>query len=70
MKKNNDLAKEMCQECGKTFLGGKNAFICPDCRKIRLSEAAKKRQLSKLGNEARRKDRKEMQDESETNRPI
>lgn len=46
------MAKEICQDCGKIFEGGPYAYFCPDCRRKRLSVAAKRRQLNKLGNEA------------------
>ena len=46
------MAKEICMDCGKVFDGGAKAFFCMDCRKRRLSDAAKIRGLSKLGNEA------------------
>ena len=35
-------AKEICQDCGKIFIGGPKAFLCPECRKKRV-EAGKKR---------------------------
>jgi len=50
----NGLAKEMCQDCGKVFMGGPNAFFCPACKKRRLSESAKKRNLNKIGQESRK----------------
>ena len=43
----------ICEDCEKVFQGGPNAFFCPACRKKRLSDSAKKRNLSKLGNAAR-----------------
>lgn len=46
------MAKEICQDCGKVFEGGFNAFFCVDCRKRRLSESAKRRSLDKIGNDA------------------
>ena len=46
------LAPTICEECEKVFQGGANAFFCPSCRKKRLSAAAKKRNLNKLGNDA------------------
>ena len=46
------MAKEICLSCGKLFNGGKKAFFCSACRKKRLSESAKKRNLNKLGNAA------------------
>lgn len=35
-------AKEMCEDCGKVFLAGKYAFLCPECRKKRQSNGGKK----------------------------
>ena len=46
------MAKEICQDCGRVFDGGAHQFFCLECRKRRLSEAAKARNLNKLGNEA------------------
>ena len=46
------MAKELCQECEKMFEGKGSAYLCPDCRRKRLSRYAKERQLNKLGNEA------------------
>lgn len=37
------MAKEICEDCGKLFEAGKQAFFCPACRKKRQSEAARKR---------------------------
>lgn len=36
------MTKEICQDCGKVFLGGPNAFLCGECRKRRSAEAAKR----------------------------
>lgn len=44
---------ELCEDCGKAFYAGPDAFLCPKCRKKRLSEAAKERKLSQIGNRAR-----------------
>lgn len=44
-------AKEICEDCGKLF-ETKNGFLCPDCRKKRLSRYAKERKLNRLGAEA------------------
>jgi len=49
------LCREMCLDCGKGFLGGKNAHFCPACRKKRIAAAARRRHLSQIGNEAREK---------------
>ncbi len=46
------LCQTICEDCERVFLDGPNAFFCPSCRKERLSAAAKKRNLNKLGNEA------------------
>lgn len=46
------MAKVICEDCSKVFEGGAKAFFCPDCRKRRQSESAKKRNLNKLGNAA------------------
>lgn len=35
-------AKEWCQDCGRVFLGGKKAFLCPICRKRRVEEGKRK----------------------------
>ena len=45
-------AKTICEDCWKVFDGGPYAYFCPECRKIRLSKAAKSRNLNKLGNVA------------------
>lgn len=44
--------KLICEDCGKTYEGGWNAYYCPSCRKKRQSAAAKRRNLHKLGNDA------------------
>ncbi len=36
------MTKEICQDCGETFLGGTKAFLCGECRKRRQAEAAKR----------------------------
>ena len=51
------MAKKICDECEKVFDGGPRAFLCPNCRKRRLREAAKARNLNKLGSDARTKKR-------------
>jgi Zn finger protein HypA/HybF involved in hydrogenase expression len=48
-------APVICERCEKVFMGGANAFICPACRKKAVSESAKKRNLNRIGIEARRK---------------
>lgn len=47
------MTKEICEDCGKLFMAGKDAYLCPKCRKNRLSEYAKHRKLSELGTAAR-----------------
>lgn len=37
------MAKEMCEDCGRAFDAGKQAFICPECRRERMRVAAMKR---------------------------
>lgn len=48
-------APVICEECETVFLGGVNAYLCPACRKKRLSDLAKKRNLSGIGRAAQRK---------------
>lgn len=55
MKKTKNAATIICEQCGKVFQA-KYAFICPDCHKKRLSELAKQKSLSKIGNQARKKE--------------
>jgi len=47
------MTKEICEDCGKVFEAGPKAFLCPSCRKRRLSNAAKTRGLNRLGTNAR-----------------
>lgn len=49
------MEKEICEDCGKVFEAGPKAFLCPSCRKRRLSNAAKARGLNRLGTNARHK---------------
>lgn len=46
------MCKEICQDCEKVFEGGPKAFLCPECRRKRLSNAAKMRNLNKIGSDA------------------
>ena len=48
-----DMAKEICQDCGKVFEAGRYSFICPECRKKMQSENAKRIDLGGLGRRAR-----------------
>lgn len=52
---------ELCEDCGKAFMAGPNAFFCPECRSARIAaaarERAKERNLSKLGRDAYSKQR-------------
>lgn len=43
------MAKEICQDCEKIFEGGKNAFLCPKCRKKRVEIGKKKSREKKRG---------------------
>lgn len=47
------LVKEICERCGNTFNAGPKAHFCMTCRKEMLSEQARRRNLSRLGNAAR-----------------
>ena len=49
------MTKEICQDCGEVYEAGPHSFLCPQCRKRHISESAKKRNLSKLGRDARTK---------------
>lgn len=44
-----ELHKTICEDCSTVFWAGKTARYCPECRKKRLSDAAKKNGLSQLG---------------------
>lgn len=47
------MAKEICQDCERIFEPkSSKGMICPSCHRKRLSEAAKARNLNKLGNDA------------------
>lgn len=48
------MAKEICEDCGKAFEAGANQYLCNECRKTRLSNYAKARDLSKIGRNAYR----------------
>ncbi len=39
------MTKEICQECGKVFRAGQNAFFCPECRKEKQRAAARRARL-------------------------
>jgi predicted RNA-binding Zn-ribbon protein involved in translation (DUF1610 family) len=43
----------LCVECGAVYNETPYSFLCPKCRKKKQSESAKRRNLSKIGNEAR-----------------
>lgn len=49
------MAIIICEDCGKKFDGGPHAYFCPECRKRRLRESAKRRNLSEIGHAARAK---------------
>lgn len=44
------MVKEICQDCGKVFLGGPKAFLCAECRR--------KRTAAKRGRDRERRKRK------------
>ena len=47
------MAKEICQDCERIFEPkSSKGMICQSCHRKRLSEAAKARNLNKLGNDA------------------
>ena len=46
------MAYELCEDCGKKFECGPNAYLCPECRKKRLRQYAIQRGLNKIGNDA------------------
>jgi len=48
------MVKEICERCGKVFEAGPNAHYCKKCKSLILSEAAKRRNLNKLGLAARK----------------
>lgn len=53
------LAKTICEDCEKVYMGGPKSYFCPDCRRKRLSRQAKERGLNKIGNQARANQRGE-----------
>lgn len=55
MKNEVKKAPVICEGCERVFYGGVNAYFCPECRKKKLSELAKKRDLSGIGRAAQRK---------------
>lgn len=48
------MYKVSCFQCGTVFDAKVKAVYCPDCRKRRASESAKRIKLSELGHEANR----------------
>ena len=61
------MAKEICDDCGSVFDGGRYSFLCPKCKKRRLSESAKRRKLNEIGNKARKESDIYDQEESSCN---
>lgn len=53
-----EAAPVICEDCGKVF-NAKYAFICPKCRRARLSQRAKEKGLNKIGNDAYSKQKNE-----------
>lgn len=39
------MTKEICQECGKVFQAGPNAFFCPECRKEKQRAAVRRARI-------------------------
>lgn len=46
------MPKGICEDCESVFEYKVNAFLCPDCRKKRLSRYAKEKGLSGKGRSA------------------
>lgn len=53
------MPKIVCDDCEGLFEGSKYARFCPECRRRRQSEYAKKRDLNKIGNAGRSKKARE-----------
>lgn len=49
------MSKGWCTECGAVYNETPTSFLCPECRKKKVSQSAKKRNLSKLGHKSRKK---------------
>ena len=64
------LGKVICEDCERVFDGGPKAFFCPECRAKHVKEAArrsaKERNLSAIGVAAKKKARKEADDDAES----
>lgn len=43
------MVKDLCYDCQSIFEHKGRAYFCPKCVKRRISEAAKKRNLNRLG---------------------
>lgn len=39
--------KEICQDCGKVFIGGPDAFLCKKCRYRRVEEGKMRGRLER-----------------------
>lgn len=48
------MTKGWCVECGKVYNETPHSFLCPECRKKKASERARKNALSALGNATRK----------------
>ena len=46
------MIEAICTDCGKTYESFGQSHYCPDCRKRRNSERAKRTGLCKIGNKA------------------
>lgn len=49
------IARMVCNDCGEVYMGGKKSFFCRECIRKRLSSAAKKNNLNRIGIEAHRR---------------
>lgn len=48
------MVKEICERCGKVYEAGPNTHYCKECRKEICRAAEKQRNLSAMGNAARK----------------
>ena len=48
-----DAVKEICQDCGNVFEAGRYTFLCPECRRRRQKETARRINLGEIGRKSR-----------------